>query len=250
MRDHTDKNRYKTEANRWVRRRLKQISTTSHSHDRPYSWGLTIFRTVYTLESDESFPPAVENFFSLAKEFALGELSVERGRLEPALDPAPNEALAKRFHCDIIEDAGSLDGAGPDQVGEQFDIWIEKHHHSKEWREFTTFGSTMGRYEFCIMLDQQGINHLLQMMVDPAEQMLDPGDLYVKVVTAVKREDLDEDGQVDNHDTGRLWLRVGLSSKIMGLCIGLMDVNMGFDEMAQSDAEDGILNYYKPVRLL
>ena len=244
MMDRIDRNRYKTEANRWVRRGLEQISMTSHSHDRPYSWGLTIFRTVYTPESDESFPRAVENFFSLAKEFALGELSVQRARFESALDPSPNEALAKRFYCDIVEDAGSLDGAGPDQVGEQFDTWIEKHHHSKEWREFTTFGSTMGRFEFCIMLDQQGIDHLLQMMVDPAQQMLDPGDLYVKVVTAVKREDLDEDEQVDDHDTGRLWLRVGLSSNIMGLCIGLINVDMSLDEMAQSDAEDGILNYY------
>lgn len=85
-----------------------------------------MFRTVYTPESDELFPRAVDNFYILAQEFALGELFEERGPREPALDLAPNEALADRFHCDIVEDASALDGAGPDQVGEQFDAWIEK----------------------------------------------------------------------------------------------------------------------------
>lgn len=119
--DHSYRDKYNREADRQIRRDLQKISSLSHSQDRPYSWGLTIFRTVYTPESDESFPRAVDNFDMLAQGFALGEMFEERGPREPALDPAPNEALADRFHSDIVEDASALDGAGPDQVGEQFD---------------------------------------------------------------------------------------------------------------------------------
>ncbi|KAG9249595.1 uncharacterized protein F5Z01DRAFT_631433 [Emericellopsis atlantica] len=246
MTNHPERHKYGTEANRPIRRDLERINQASHSHDRPYSWGLTIFRTVYTSESNDSFPQAVESLHALANEYALGELSLKRGRLEPPLDPAPNEALAKRFYCDVIQDKSVLDGVGPDTVGELFDAWVMEHNHDKGRRlpECADFGRSVGRFEFCIMLDQQGIDHLLQMKIPLRLQMRRCGQLYVKVVAAVKRQDLGEHGQVDGHETGRLWLRAGLGIPIIRLCIGLIDVDASLDELGLPDQVDGILNYF------
>lgn len=96
-------------------------------------------------------------------------------------------------------------------------------------------------------MDREGIDHLIQIRIPLKEQMRYPDDLHVKVVTFVNQEDREGDLHMEDHDTGRFWLRADLSTKIMELCIGWLDVDFGLEELVRIDAEDGILSYYKAM---
>lgn len=61
------------EPKRLVRQNLRRLNDTAAFHDRPYSWGLTIFRTVYTPASDEAFPRAIERLKQRAHLFVVAE---------------------------------------------------------------------------------------------------------------------------------------------------------------------------------
>lgn len=53
------------------------------------------------------------------------------------------------------------------------------------------------------MLDQQRIDHLIQIRVPLEEQMRYPDDLHVKAVTFIKQEDREGGLHMNKHDTGR-----------------------------------------------
>ena len=63
---------------------LRLLSQQSHFHDRPYTWGFTIFRTIYTTDSDERFARAIEELNQLAREYVFNDLS---GPHEPSQEP-------------------------------------------------------------------------------------------------------------------------------------------------------------------
>jgi hypothetical protein len=63
---------------------LRLLSQQSHFHDRPYTWGFTILRTIYTPDSDERFARAIEELNQLAREYVLNDLS---GPHEPSQEP-------------------------------------------------------------------------------------------------------------------------------------------------------------------
>ncbi|ETS74668.1 hypothetical protein PFICI_13152 [Pestalotiopsis fici W106-1] len=229
------------EPDRQARRYLKQLNDMAKGHDRPYSWGLTVFRTTYTAESDETFPRAIERLKQHAHAFATEDLRSKVKRLpgnsftqfnppEGPLDPAPNEELSRRFYCDIIEDAASLDGADAEEVGRAFDAWLDKHRQLEDLRQVY-----WGRYHFCILMDEQGIDHLLQF--DPSEpprgHWREKYDFYVKVVTVFRR------GQTDMR---RFWLRVGIKENIFILANGVDDIDIS--EIGMPDPEDAAYNWY------
>ncbi|KAI4601906.1 hypothetical protein KJ359_010772 [Pestalotiopsis sp. 9143b] len=220
------------EPKRRVRQNLRRLNDTASFHDRPYSWGLTIFRTVYTPESDEAFPQALERLKQRAHLYAVGELAVKRLPNQNPLDPAPNEELARRFHCDVVEDAALLDGADAEQVGTAFDAWVAAHLQPEGRGQG---GQIPGRFEFCVMLDQQGIDHVLQMSPSPPtpRQAREERDFYVKVVTFWQREAA---------EGGRFWLRVGIKDNLFCLCVGIDDYDMY--ELGNPDPADGIQNWY------
>lgn len=218
------------EPDRHVRTWLKRLSKLSSFHDRPYSWGFTIFRTVYTPESDETFPKAIERLKLYAKCFVTEELGLKRLPNKAPLDPAPNEELAQRFYCDIVQDAATLDGADIEEIGKRFDAWVNEHLRP-EGRK----GTLLGRYSVCIMLDQQGIDHVLQLCEGPTPRKEYRAQLrlYVKVVSDWQREP--EDG-------GRFWLRTGIKSQLFALCFGSEDSDIS--ELGLPDETDGVHNFY------
>lgn len=218
------------EPDRQVREYLKLLSRLSAFHDRPYSWGYTIFRTVYTPESDETFPKAIECLEFWANHFVMRELEVKRRFNEAPLDPAPNEELARRFYCDIVQDAATLDGADVNEVGKRFDAWVNEHLQPGAQKRMV-----MGRYSFCIMLDQQGIDHLLQMRDNPPthEEFRAQLRLHVKILT---------DWHCDPEEGGRFWLRVGIQHQLFPLCFGLGDSDIS--ELGLPDETDGVYNFY------
>ncbi|KAK6216186.1 hypothetical protein LQW54_003760 [Pestalotiopsis sp. IQ-011] len=148
------------------------------------------------------------------------------------LDPAPNEELARRLHCDVVEDAASLDGADAEQVGTAFDAWVAAHLQPEGRGQG---GQIPGRFEFCVMLDQQGIDHILQMTPGPPTpgQAREERDFYVKVVTFWQREAA---------EGGRFWLRVGTKDNLFTLCVGIDDHDLY--ELGNPDPADGIQNWY------
>ncbi|KAL6399715.1 hypothetical protein AUP68_17122 [Ilyonectria robusta] len=218
------------EPDRQVRVYLKLLSRLSSFHDRPYSWGYTIFRTVYTPESDETFPKAIESLKLWANRFVMRELEVKRLPNEAPLDPAPNEELARRFYCDIVQDASTLDGAGVEEVGKRFDAWVNEHLQPEAHKRMV-----MGRYSFCIMLDQQGIDHLPQMRdnLTPHKAFRAQLRLHVKLLT---------DWQRDPEEGGRFWIRVGIQDQLFPLCFGLGDSDIS--ELGLPDQTDGVHNFY------
>ena len=115
------------EGRRWVRQMLRLLNQQSHFHDRPYTWGFTIFRTIYTPDSDERFARAVEELNQLAREYVFDDLSGPHEPGQEPFDPRPNEELARRFYCDVIQDAATLDGATPDELGRRFDALVAGH---------------------------------------------------------------------------------------------------------------------------
>ncbi|KAI8721626.1 hypothetical protein NCS52_00304500 [Fusarium sp. LHS14.1] len=220
------------EGNRWVRHSLRDINEKSSFHDRQYSWGFTIFRTIYTPESDEAFPKAIEALHHFANNYATEELSVKPLMNKDPLDPAPNEELARRFYCDIVEDAKDLDGASPDDVAKRFDIWVQEHLQPEGQNHMK-----MGRFCFCIMLDQQGIDHLLDLRTGEASRgsyrnKLKP---YVKVVTEAANWN-EEGGE-------RFWLKVGIKGHLFGLAFGWPE-DLDISELGNPDPTDGIHNMY------
>ncbi|KAF2995164.1 hypothetical protein E8E14_001797 [Neopestalotiopsis sp. 37M] len=235
--------RYKgdPEPRRDVREFLKRLNSGAEGHDRPYCWGLTVYRTTYTAESEETFPRAIARLKELAHDFATRDLRQKFQRrpniYQPiylpegqSLDPAPSEELSRRFYCDIIEDAASLDGADPQVVARAFEAWITEHK-----RHPRALGIYWSRYHFCIMLDEQGIDHLLKIVPgEPApgywrEQL----NFYVKVVSIFWQSDIDET---------RRWLRVGINDNIFFLATGVTDIDI--TEIGLEDPEDGVHNWY------
>ncbi|KPM40399.1 hypothetical protein AK830_g6144 [Neonectria ditissima] len=192
--------------------------------------GVHYFRTVYTPESDEALAKAIERLELYAKRFVTEELELKRLPNEAPLDPAPNEELARRFYCDVVEDATTLDGADVEEVGKRFDAWVNEHLQP-EGRK----GMMLGRYSFCIMLDQQGIDHVLQLCKGPMpreEYRVQLG-LYVKVVSGWQREP---------KEGGRFWLRTGIKSQLFALCFGSEDLDIS--ELGLPDEADGVNNFY------
>lgn len=235
--------RYKgdPEPSRPVREYLKRLNSEAEGHDRPYCWGLTVYRTTYTAESEETFPRAIARLKELAHDFATRDLRHKFQRrpniYQPiylpegqSLDPAPSEELSRRFYCDIIGDAASLDEADAEVVGRVFDAWIAKHKRLPKAR-----GVFWSRYHFCIMLDQQGIDHLLKIVPgEPAPgYMREQLNFHVKVVSIFWQSCTDE---------SRRWLRVGINDHISILATGIDDVDI--TEIGLEDPEDGVHNYY------
>ncbi|KAF7543783.1 hypothetical protein G7046_g9931 [Stylonectria norvegica] len=84
------------EFKREPRLHLDAIMNVSHGHQRPYTWGFTIYRTVYTPESDAAFPEALERIRHLIYREIYADCKTwkwNKGPDDPLLDPTPNDEL-------------------------------------------------------------------------------------------------------------------------------------------------------------
>lgn len=225
-----------------ARRMLEQIARHDRSHDYPYCWGYTIFRTVYTLGSDERVAEAMKRLATTSKHFAEEE-SLEapvRGRRERLVDSRLSEALAGRYYSELIEDEQSLDGLSERAVGERFDNWIRdclRPIPGRVWQ-----GNT--RFHFCLMLDERSLTNILSLPKDIDEQKRqgryqeDDDTCWVKVISnRLKTEDEDGSGE-------RYWLRVGITSYLFPMWFLNTDGDIPIEEVGWIDAEDGVQNVW------
>jgi hypothetical protein len=156
------------EWSREVCRNLRQL--------RPYAetWGFTIFRTVYTPESDAQFQSFLGKLNSYVKDYVFRDLNSPPQSSGPPYDPAPNEEIMRRFVNEIVEDP-KLDGANEDQVRDAFAQWLRDHDVDLEMHALIT------RHRVCIMVDEGVLNSVAAAPEDPS-QPYELKSVWVKVV--------------------------------------------------------------------
>ncbi|KAJ6790371.1 hypothetical protein PWT90_04209 [Aphanocladium album] len=117
---------------------LHHVTQTGSHH---YSWGLTIFRTVFTSESATTFPLAIKPNLS-----PLG------------IDLEAKDELSARLYNTVIEDA-ALDDASMETIEQAIGSWVEENGDLE---------SGNPRYRFALVLHQAAIDETLQ-LPDPYE---------------------------------------------------------------------------------
>ncbi len=126
---------------------LHYASQTGNHHN---SWGLTIFRTVFTPESAETFPLAVKRIDNYLRNRL--DVLISRTRSHSINFEAKDELVARLFNT-VIEDA-ALDGASMETVEQAFHDWVEENGDLE---------SDNPRYRFALVLDQEGIDETLRL---------------------------------------------------------------------------------------
>lgn len=221
------------EPGRLSRIALQYLAHHDGSHDYPYSWGYTIFRTVYAPGSDEAFAKAIERLAVYAKSFTRGEHA--RPRLgQGAFDPRPNEELWSRYYCEVVQNEETLAGASESEVGDMFDAWIRQHRRAATTT--SAYPRPNARFLFCLMLDKESIENILELPEHPRGPV-DYGSPWVKVVTNRVRSAEEGGG-------GRWWLRVGVTDYLWPMWFYPFDPDAMLEEMGWNDAEDGVQNLW------
>ncbi|KAH7117348.1 hypothetical protein EDB81DRAFT_243200 [Dactylonectria macrodidyma] len=226
------------EPRRMPRSALLHLSHHDGSHDYPYSWGYTIFRTVYTPGSDEAIAKAVERLAVYAKLFTKNENNLPRVGAG-AFDTRPNEELWSRYYCEVVQDEQTLANASESEVGERFDAWIRQHR-----RPITSSRpKPNARFLFCLMLDEESLENILALPEDPRAPPNygatdeDEGEGWVKVIS--NRMKSEEQG-----GGGRWWLRVGITDYLWPMWFLPFDPDAMLEELGWIDAEDGVQNLW------
>ncbi|KAH7113122.1 hypothetical protein B0J13DRAFT_574742 [Dactylonectria estremocensis] len=230
------------EPGRTSRIALQHLARHDGSHDYAYSWGYTIFRTVYGPGSDEDVAKALDRLAAYAKFFAQKEHAcpvVGQG----AFDARPNEELWSRYRCELVQDEQTLADASESEVGERFDAWIRQRR-----RPFTTaYPVPNARFLFCLMLDDESLENILALPEDPrapanyggaADEDDEGGEGWIKVISNRMRSE-EEEGE-----SGRYWLRVGITDYLWPMWFYPFDPDAMLEEMGWRDAEDGVQNLW------
>ncbi len=225
---------------------LEHLARYDGTHDYPYCWGYTIFRTVYTPGSDERIAAALERLTVYARYFVTHDTQLHervRGRDNP-VDARPNEELIRRYYTEMVEDEQSLAGISESEVGERFDAWVAQHRNRP--RAQGTFRERNTRFEFCMMLDEESLDNILALPQDPYAAQVgsysadedDEDECYVKVVSN-RIKSTEEPCAV-----GRYWLRVGIIDFLWPMWFFTCDSDILIEEMGVYDTGDGIQNLW------
>lgn len=218
---------------------LQHLSRHDGSHDYPYSWGYTIFRTVYAPGSDEAVARAVERLAVYAKFFTQNEHARPRVGAG-AFDARPNEELWSRYYCEVVQDEQTLADASESEVGERFDAWIRQRRRPVVTG---TYPKPNARFLFCLMLDEKSLENILALPEDPRDPINygafneDKGEGWVKVISDGMRSEEEGGG-------GRWWLRVGITDYLWPMWFYPFDPDAMLEEMGWTDAEDGVQNLW------
>jgi hypothetical protein len=139
--------------------------------------GFTIFRTVYTPESDIQFPlflAKLNAYFNHSIDKDLRPSPFMNPSTEPSFNSGPNEEIRMRFANDIVEDR-DLDGESTDDIRDAFTKWLDPRRIDLECHQL------YARYRVCIMVDEAVLNSVAAAPEDPSEDH-ELEDAWVKVV--------------------------------------------------------------------
>lgn len=196
------------------------------SHNYPYCWGYTIFRTVYTEGSDEAFLKALERLEIYVKRFI--DVNIIK---KPSSDQEPRDwELWNRYYNEIIEDE-TLANSSVEEIGRRFDAWVAEHLTPNSERHDVP----NSRFRFCIMLDQEGIDNLLAMPEDPHSNDPNRYKRWIKIVTNM------ESWQFEGR---RVWIKAGIFDGVVPLWFGSNDPDSIFVyEMTWEQENNGMLDF-------
>jgi hypothetical protein len=223
---------------------LKHIAIHDGSHDYGYCWGFTIFRTVYTPDSNEAVTEALERLAVYAKYFVTkgAQLHPRVRRGEGQFNTRPNEELISRYYNELVQDEESLADASESEVGERFDAWITQHRRPVTARST----ETNTRFLFCLMLDEESIDNILALPQDPYAPTNfrahdeEEDECYVKVISNRMKTEEEYGGE------GRYWLRVGIRDFLFLVCFFAAEdePDVIIEELGWIDPEDGVQNLW------
>lgn len=206
---------------------LKELAIHDGSHDYAYSWGYTIFRTVYGPDTDEDFATAVERLAVYAKYFTQNDPH----------DRGPDDELWSRYHSEVVQDEERLSGATEGEVGDHFDAWIRDHRRAAAATTASGRLRPNSRFLFCLMLDEESIENILELPADPRRRNFDYGASWVKVISSTVRT-------TEGGARERWWLRVGVTDYLWPLWFFPSDPDVMIEEMGWEDEEDGVRNLW------
>lgn len=139
---------------RGCHRELAALNESCVSSHCGYTWGFTIYRTVYTPESNELFPAALEILNRIVRRHTHFQIDWMRPVWNP--DPAPNDELLRRFHNEVIEDPITLNNVTVQAVAARFRAFAAEHSLTLGYENENT------RYKVCLMVDEQAMKNLLR----------------------------------------------------------------------------------------
>ncbi|EPE31215.1 hypothetical protein GLAREA_04182 [Glarea lozoyensis ATCC 20868] len=177
------------------------------------TWGFTIFRTVYTPESDAQFPlflAKLRTYVDNAIDWDLRPTPYTALSTEPPFDHGPNEEMKRRFVNDVVEDR-DLDGANTDAVRDAFTKWLKGEGVDLDMHQL------YARHRVCIMVDESVMNSVTAAPEDPNEDY-ELDSVWVKVVEYLAPGECE----------WQAWLKVGLNAI----------ENFWFNVFANEEAED------------
>ena len=221
------------EPRRLSRHALRNLADNEHSHNYPYCWGFTIFRTIYTLDSDETVATAVDRLSRYAKHFTDNESMPPR--IDDPYDPLPNQDLWSRYYNEVIENKEILSNASVEEVGHIFDEWIRANRTPVDYGN-QRFSWLNGRFRFCLMLDQESIDNIPAMPDDPRTPLKLGRQKLLHWVKVITNETM--------RGGRRWWLRVGIAEYLWPLWFMCFDPDAMIEEMGWVDESEGIQNLW------
>ncbi|KAK3180247.1 hypothetical protein K4F52_008333 [Lecanicillium sp. MT-2017a] len=135
---------------------IKDVHDFTQTGPHRNSWGMTIFRTVYTTDSDATFPLAIKRIDSYLRQRitkAMGTESSRRSGLSELVKQSGEELLARLSHT-IVEDRHGLDGASLETAYVMFENWVREHGDAE---------SPNSRYRIALVIDQQSLDDIMKL---------------------------------------------------------------------------------------
>lgn len=154
------------------------LLSQGRSEHSDYTWGFRIYRTTYDQpDSDVKFAKAIEVLNEYIR-LECFKRDGDRPSNVPPEDGKANEQLWQCLRHDIVEDRELLEGASenPSKILELAQHWV---HFD---RKATTGDSP--RYRFFLVIDNEVVDHLLQLPMPASRKRTIPGLYSVKVFDA------------------------------------------------------------------
>jgi hypothetical protein len=143
-----------------------------------YTWGFRIYRTTYKRpDSDARFAKAIEVLNEYIR-FECFSADDNRPKTVPPADGKANEQLWQRLRHDIVEDRELLEGASetPAKILELAQNWVHLDRRAK--------AGDSPRYRFFLVIDDEVIDHLIQLPMPARIERNIPAVYSVKVYDA------------------------------------------------------------------
>jgi hypothetical protein len=148
----------------------KLLNLALHGH-KEYTWGYRIYRTTYGKpNSDADFARAID----VLNEYMRWEcFTSDRGNRDPPEHDKAKNQLWQRLKNEVVQDRELLEGASPAKVLAVARDWVASIPN-------VTLVST-SRHRYCIVVDDEVIQHLLQLPMPAAYARTIPSVYSVKV---------------------------------------------------------------------